>query len=144
MRRRDDHTGDMFVVPTALAPADGAMDFRQSVSHFTSEVLHDAGQDRFHVAADMSRLTGKSVTKLMLDGYTSEARETFNLPLYLVPSLETACSSTRLTEWLAGTRGGQLCVGADTIDAEIGRIEHQQQLKAQQLKDLRALRRRVR
>ena len=81
MRRRGGLPGDMYVVPTALAPADGAMDFNHPRASATSHLrcCINAGQDRFHVAADMSRLTGKSVTKLI------QVKEIDNLPLYLVP-----------------------------------------------------------
>ncbi len=46
--------------------------------------------------------------------------------------------------WAAGVRGGQLLVGADTIDAEIGRIERERDTAAERLRQLKDLRRRVR
>lgn len=119
------------------------MDYRQTVSLTVAEMLREAGMDRFGVAAEMSRLTGKSVTKLMLDGYTAESRDTFNLPAYLQPALEVACRSTALTEWQARVRGGELLVGAATMDAEIGRLEHERDQAAERIKQLRKLRRRA-
>jgi hypothetical protein len=81
---------------------------------------------------------------MMLDGYTAESREEFNVPFWLVPILETVCSSTLLTQWLAGVRGGQLKVGAETIDAEIGRLAHERDQATERMRELKAMRRRTR
>jgi hypothetical protein len=149
----DTLTGDMFasadafVFPRAAAPIDGSMNFRAEVSHLVSDMLkdaHSAGIDRFEVASRASRLTGRDVSKLMLDGYTSESREEFNLPLWLAPVLEIVCGDTRLAAWHGGKIGGQLMLGSAAIDAEIGRLEGQRLRAADQLKQLRELRRKVR
>ncbi|MCX7563445.1 hypothetical protein OS176_07820 [Xanthomonadaceae bacterium XH05] len=145
--RRDTATGDLFAIPRPASAEPGAMDYRRVVSALVAEMLAGAaasGMDRYEVASRASRLTGKDVSKAMLDGYTAESREEFNVPLWLSPVLETVCSSTLLTAWAAGVRGGQLLVGADTIDAEIGRIERERDAAAEQLRQLKDLRRRVR
>ena len=59
------------------------------------------------------------------------------------PALEVACRSTALTEWQARVRGGELLVGAATMDAEIGRLEHERDQAAERIKQLRKLRRRA-
>jgi hypothetical protein len=144
IRRRENATGDLFSMPQPAAPIPASMDYRAQVSHLVSDMLaqaHAAGIDRWEVAARASRLVGRDVSKAMLDGYTSEAREEFNVPFWVVPILETVCSSTRLTQWLAGIRGGTLKVGAETIDAEIGRLEVERDQAAEQLRHLKQLRR---
>lgn len=147
IRQRDAATGDLFAIPRPASAEPGAMDYRRAVSALVAEMLAGAaaaGIDRYEVASRASRLTGKDVSKAMLDGYTAESREEFNVPLWLSPVLETVCSSTLLTAWAAGVRGGQLLVGADTIDAEIGRIERERDTAAERLRHLKDLRRRVR
>ncbi len=147
---RDDLTLDLFnSIPQPAPATPGSMDFRPQLSHLVSKMLAaayaaDETYDRYYIAAICSRLCGKEVSKLMLDGYTAESRETFNLPLYLVPALETACKSTLLTEWLAEVRGGRLLLGPAAIDAEIGRLESTRYEAAETLKQLRLLRRKVR
>lgn len=127
-RPRDPLTLDLFVeVPRPAAPTAASMDYRIEVAHQVSLVLKAAAGDRYAVAAEMSRLAGKEVTKLMLDAYSSEARETFNLPFYLVPALETACGSHVLTSWLADKRGARLYVGREALKAELGRLESQRE-----------------
>ena len=146
-RRADGHSGDLFEIPQAVVPMPGSLDFRPVVSELISHMLasaHTAGMDRHEVAAHASRLSGKDVTKNMLDGYTSPAREEFNCPLWLAPVLEIVCCSTPLASWHAGVHGGRLSVGAETLDAEIGRVMRERELADSRLRDLKDLRRRVR
>ncbi|WP_414499174.1 hypothetical protein [Stenotrophomonas maltophilia] len=131
---------DFFLSPQPVAQVPGTMDFREAVSVMVGQMLetaHAAGLDRYEVAARASRLTGQHVSKAMLDGYTAPSRQTFNIPLWLAPVLEVVCNSADLAGWQAGTIGGQLLLGADTLDAEIGRAERE---RASSLKRLRALR----
>jgi hypothetical protein len=124
MRRIYAASGDLFVeIPKPAASVPGSMDFRSAVSGLCGEILR--GHDRHQVAADASRLTGKDVSKYMLDGYTAESRDDFNLPAYLIPAIETVCASHALTQWLAGIRGGRLLIGREALEAEVGRIEQQ-------------------
>lgn len=149
-RRRDSLSGDLFVDMPRPAPAlPASMDFRPQLSHLVGDMLtaahaRDPELDRYGVAAVVSRLAGKEVSKAMLDGYTAESREAFNLPMWLVPALETACGSTALSEWLAAIRGGRLVLGPAAIDAEIGRLQGEREAVDDRLKELRDLRRRVR
>jgi len=145
--RADTLTGDLFAIPRAAAAVDGAMDYRATVSALVSRLLDGAraaGMDRWEVASRASRLAGRDVSKNMLDGYTAESREEFNLPLWLAPVLETVCTSTALAEWHAGVRGGQILVGAATLDAEIGRLEREREVAGERIKRLKELGRRVR
>lgn len=140
-------TGDLFDIPKQPRLLPGSMDFRTTVCELLTDMLadaHKAGMDRHEVAAQASRLTGKDVTKNMIDGYTSPAREEFNCPLWLGPVLEVVCKGTPLATWHASVHGGRLMVGAETIDAEIGRLMSEQEQAAARLKDLKELRRRIR
>ena len=90
-RRADALTSDMFAMPRPAAQIPGSMDFRQPISLLVGDMLkdaHAAGIDRFEIAARASRLAGRDVSKAMLDGYTAESREEFNVPLWLAPVLE--------------------------------------------------------
>lgn len=139
-------SGDLFEIPQPVGTAPGSLDFRPVVSELISTMLavaHNAGMDRHEVAARASRLTGKDVTKNMLDGYTAPAREEFNCPLWLAPVLEIVCSSTPLASWHVGVHGGRMSVGAETLDAEIGRIMRERELADARLRTLKELRRSV-
>lgn len=149
-RRSDGLTGTLFQhIPEAAAAVAGSMDYRTQVAVILTDMLavakaRDPELERSMIAAKVSRLTGKEVSKGMLDGYTAESREAFNLPLYLVPAIETVCDSTALSSWLASVRGGRLILGPEAIDAAIGRIQHERGELDEQLKQLKNLRRSVR
>jgi hypothetical protein len=138
--RRDDVTQDLFAVPAPAAPVPGSHDYRVQVSGLVGELLKAATGDRYAVAAQMSRLAGRDVSKMMLDGYSSEAREEFNLPLYLVPALEVACGTHLLTQWLVSIRGGRLLIGREALTAELGRLE---QLRDEAAASIRAVKKRM-
>ena len=149
-RRHDGLTGELFAAIPHPAPAiAGSMDFRTQVSVLVREMIdaakaRDPEMDRSMIAARLTRLTGKDVSKSMLDGYTAESREAFNLPAYLIPALETVCDSTLYSSWLAHVRGGRLVLGPAAIDAEIGRLQSNRSDIDESLKQLRLLRRSVR
>lgn len=133
---------DFFLTPRPAAPVAGSMDFRQSVSVLVGQMLeaaYAAGLDRYEVAARASRLTGQHVSKAMLDGYTAPSRQTFNIPLWVAPVLEVICGGTMLAEWQAQVIGGQLLLGPETLDVEIGRAHREQITAKQRLRQLHRL-----
>lgn len=138
MSRRcaDDRTLDLFQVPSPeTAPA--GLDYRSAVSGLVGRMLKAADGDRHEIAARTSSLTGTAVTKCMLDAYASEGRETFNLPFYLVPALESACESLELSNWLAHVRGGRLLVGRDALAGELAKLERQRAVAQKKITALR-------
>lgn len=138
--RRDGMTLDLFEVPQPLPALEGSHDFRQMVAGLVCELLEQAsagGLNRHQVAAEASRLTGKEVSKAMLDNYTSVAHETYNIPLWLVPALESVCRGHVLTHWLVNTRGGKLLVGREALNAELGRLERARDEAARKIKALK-------
>lgn len=144
-RFHDTATGDLFYdIPKPAPELPASMDFRPQLSNLVAEMIAVCGLDRYEIAARASRLAGKEVSKAMIDGYTAESREAFNLPLWMVPALECACESTALTSWLAEIRGGRLLLGPQALDAEIGRMERVKFDASEHLKQLRELRRKVR
>jgi len=129
----------MYSVPQPAAPLPGSMDYRHGVCALVAQMLESAKQSRFAVAAKVSELTGKEVSKYMLDSYCAESRDDFNAPAYLMPALETACASYAYSAWLAGIRGGRLLIGRDALAAELGRIQREKDALAgaeKALKDL--------
>lgn len=140
-RTVDVRTGDLFEVPQAAPIVEGSQDWRGEISQLVSGMLADAaaaGKDRHDVAAAMSRLSGHDISKAMLDGYASPARDTFNIPFVWAPVLEVACESIALTQWLVAKRGGKLLIGKEAINAEIGRWQRAQDEAARKVRDLKA------
>jgi hypothetical protein len=124
MPRATDHrSGDLFAAPRPAPEIAGGFDFRAAVSHLLADMFQKSGLDRYAIAAGASRLAGKDVTRAMLDQYTSEAREEFNAPAWLMPALEAACASRAYTEWLATVRGGRVLWGNETLHHDLSRLE---------------------
>lgn len=125
MKRRDRMTADLFEAPQPAAPLPGSMDFRTFIAEMLGEMLEGAkklGKDRWQVAADVSRLAGREVSKYMLDAYTAPSRDEYNAPAWLMPLFEIACNSHAYSAWIAGVRGGRLFLGSDALAAELGRV----------------------
>lgn len=140
-RRPDLMSRDFFEVPAAAPIIEGSQDWRGEVSQLVAGMLAEAanaGKDRHMIAADMARLSGHEVSKSMLDGYASPARDTFNIPFVWAPLLEVACDSITLSNWLVGKRGGKMLIGLEAINAEIGRWERVQDEASRRVRDLKA------
>ncbi len=128
MTRRDTRTPDLFEVPHPASAVPGAMDFRPLITAMVGQMLDAAarlGKDRFQVAAEVSRLVGREVSKYMLDAYTAPSREDYNAPAWLIAPLEVVSETWIYSRWLAEVRGGRLLIGRDALAAELGRIERQ-------------------
>lgn len=132
-----DLTEDLFEVPQAAACIPSALNCGAEVAHLVSQALKDCPKDRYEVAAEMSRLTGKDVSKLMIDGWSSEARDNFNMPLYLVPAFECATESHTLTAWLANKRGARLYVGRDALEAGLGQLQARRDVLDRQVREMK-------
>lgn len=141
-RARDTRTPDLFEVPRPAAPVPAGMDYRSLVAALVGELLHEAaqaGKDRYQVASEMARLTGKDVSKYMLDAYSSEARDEFNLPFYLVPALEVSCATHRMTAWLNEIRGARMLIGREALTAELGKLEHIREEAGRKIREIKKL-----
>lgn len=136
-RNADPYTGDLFaLLPKVADSAPGSQCYGVEVAHLVSSALAGAGCDRVEVAARMTRLSGRDVSRYTIDAWSAESREAYNLPFYQVPVLEAACGTHLLTQWLADKRGCRVLVGKDALDAEIGKLER---LRDEAGKKIRAL-----
>jgi len=137
-RAADHRSGDLFAAPRPALEIAGGFDYRATVSHLLADMFQRSGLDRYAIAAGASRLAGKDVTRAMLDQYTSEAREEFNAPAWLMPALEAACSSHAFTEWLATQRGGRVLWGDETLHHDLSRLERIREEAEQHIRAIKA------
>lgn len=120
---RDVFTDDMFMVPQQPVLAPATMGYGAEVAGLVGNMFADAGLDRYKIANQMTVLTGREVSKHMLDAWTSESRDAYNIPFYLAPAAEAACNSHALSTWLAERRGARLAIGRDALNAEYGKLK---------------------
>jgi hypothetical protein len=131
-RTRDILTLDLFDVPVAQAPSPGLHDLDGPLREALSDALKHSDQDRYGVAAEMSRLTARDISKHMLDAYTAESRTDHNFPFRYAAAFEVVTGSYCLTNLLAKTRGCKVLVGEEALLAEFGRIEQMEHELKQQ------------
>lgn len=134
MRKRDDITLDLFEIPQPASGA-GSLACRAEIAGLMSEILKT--HDRYTVAADMSRLLGREVTKFMLDAYTAESRETHMPPIDTAMAFDMATNGFVLISLYAQKLGAKVVVGREAIDAEIGKLERQRQEVSDRIKSLK-------
>lgn len=88
-------------------------------------------------------MTGRDISKYMLDAYTAESRSDHNFPFRYAPAFEVATDSYCLTNLLARARGCKVSVGDEALLTELGRIEQMEmELKQQKAALKEYLRRR--
>lgn len=131
---KDSRTLDIFEIPEVHVYAPGECGYSREVAEGVSQMLSESGRvDRYAVSAEVSRVSGKDVSKHMLDAYASPARIEHALPFWLAPVLEEVCHSHVLTNWLVDKRGGRVAYGKDALKQELGKLVL---LKDQAMKDL--------
>lgn len=139
MAQRDSRTPDLFEVPVPHVPLPGALDFCKQLRALISAVLKECPLDRHEVAAIMSRLTGQNITKHQLDAWTAESREGWRFPLEYLPALEEACKTHAITAWIVSIRGGKLLIGAEALEAELGRLERVREEAGRQIRRVKSM-----
>jgi len=122
-RIREQLTADLFEIPAPPTPFGGSLNFDAQICASLSDTLKRCPRDRYQVAAEMSRLLGREVSKHMLDAYSAESRDAYNFPLNYVAAFEVATESLSLTNLLAKLRGCRVLVGKEALLAELGKIE---------------------
>lgn len=138
--RRDTITADLFEayeVPTPRAALPGALAFGAVIRGLISEAIKASPLSRPAIAVRMSELTGQDITVHMINAWTAESRAEWRFPLEYLPAFEEATATHAITAWLADVRGGQLLVGREALNAEIGRLERMRDAAAHRLKQLK-------
>lgn len=138
MRRfKDTATPDLFLVPVAVGNVPGSLACRVEIAHCMSVAL--AGQDRYDVATQISRLTGREISKHMLDAYTAESRETHIPPLDTAIAFDMATGGVAMLNLYAAKLGARVLVGKESLDAEIGNLERLKEDAVRKIKELKRM-----
>lgn len=125
-----------FDVPAEPVADTGGLDIAEPIRELLSEMLAKAsarGLDRHDVAAAISRLTDREISKHMLDRYSAIATEQWRLPLEVLPALTKATGDFRLLELIADRCGCRVLRGEEAILAEIGALMLQQNATSSRL-----------
>lgn len=138
MAKRDPFTIDMFEeLPPAPASAPGSLACRIEIAHAMSEALK--GHDRYDIAAMMSRLLGRDISKHMLDAYTAESREDHIPPFDTAIAFDLATGSNTLVAFAAKKLGAKLSFGKEALDTKLGQLERIRDEATKQIKQLKKM-----
>ncbi len=138
VRAVDTRTFDLFQVPQAPAPTYGSLNFETELRCTLNEMLKKTPLSRHQVAARMSDLTGHDITKAQIDAWTAESKTQWRFPFEYAPAFETATDSNDLQELFARKRGSRILVGEESLLAELGRLDQQEQHVKQRKRALQA------
>ncbi len=97
----------------------------RQVSAYVGVALKDDVRPREFVAAAMSMLLGEDVSRAMLDGYASEARDQFNISASRLLALIAVTERFDLLDKLTRRIGAALLVGDEMNTAQLGHIDRQ-------------------
>jgi hypothetical protein len=136
MRRvKDTITGDLFMVPTPVGNVPGSLACRVEIAHCMSDAL--IGHDRYEVATQISRLTGREISKHMLDAYTAESRETHIPPIDIAIAFDLATGGVAMLNLYAAKLGARVLIGKESLDAEIGKLERLKEDASKKIRELK-------
>lgn len=115
-----------FPIPRAVELGPSTLDLDGRVRAELKRAIQASGLPREEVARRIAEATGGRVTLHSLNSWTAPARTRWQFPLHLAPAFEAATGSRGLLELFAEVRGCRVLVGAESLNAEIGRLEREE------------------
>ncbi len=114
-----------FDTPSPVAGPELSTRLREALAEALASAKETAGRDRYAVAAEMSRLMGRDMTKNMLDRYTAPSADEWRFPLEALPALIAATGDTRIVTIIVEACGFKAMPGEATAIAELVALELQ-------------------
>ncbi|MBF0368559.1 MAG: hypothetical protein HQL52_03790 [Magnetococcales bacterium] len=127
----------LFEIPRAPAPRAGSLDYATEMRLAISRAIRESSKDRDEIAMEMSRLTGKPISKAKLDAWTAESKEGHRFPFEFAAAFEEVTSSTSLQELLAQKRGSTVLVGEEVLLAKMGQLDRIEQQAREEKRKLK-------
>jgi hypothetical protein len=139
-KKHDTLTQDMFFDIPRPVTGNGSLSCRKQIAATMSEAL--IGLDRYEVAAEMSKLLGRDISKSMLDAYTAESRENHTPPFDTAIAFDMVTGKGFLLANLYASKlGAKVLIGREALDAEIGRLQREKEENTRHLNALKQLQR---
>jgi len=91
---------------------------------------------RYQIAARISELMGRDLSKDMLDKYTADSAEGYRFPAELIPAFCHVTHSTELIELVARSMGGLFAGPSERREVEIARLRMEKASLEQRIKEL--------
>jgi hypothetical protein len=106
----------------------GCYDISRSIRAIITDSLRQSPKSRHQVAARMSELLGREITKAQLDAFSAESKENHRFPLEYLPAFVEATGDRSLIRFIAEKCMGYYIENADALHLELGRIHEQEKV----------------
>lgn len=106
----------------------GCFDISKSIRAIITDSLKHTSLSRHQVAARMSELLGREITKAQLDAFSAESKENHRFPLEYLPAFVEATGDRSLIRFIAEKCMGYYIENADALHLELGRIHEQEKV----------------
>lgn len=101
----------------------GRLNIDATLRELVSQALKEPRLSRYEVAAKMSSLLGREITKAMIDSWSAESKENHRFPLAYLPAFMEATGDKTILRFIAEKAGGYFIEGEDALYTELGKLE---------------------
>lgn len=101
----------------------GRLNIDATLRGMVSEALKHTRLSRYEVAAKMSSLMGREITKSMIDSWSAESKENHRFPIVYLPAFCEATGDKSIIRLIAEKTGGYFIEGEDALYTELGKLE---------------------
>jgi len=101
----------------------GRLNIDATVRELVSEALKRTRLSRYEVAAEMSKLLGREITKSQIDSWSAESKENHRFPLAYLNAFCEATEDKTIIRLIAERAGGYFIEGEDALYTELGKLE---------------------
>ncbi len=127
-----------------LKETPGRLNIDATLREMVSDALRHTRLSRYEVAAEMSRLIGREITKSMIDSWSAESKENHRFPLAYLPAFCEATGDKSIIRLIAEKAGGYFIEGVDALYTELGKIERMKRELSEKEKIIRQMLERIR
>lgn len=119
--------------------SEGTFDISLGFRQCLSRTMRDCGKDRYHIAAEVSRLTSSSVSKEMLDKYTG-SDTAYGMRAEVLPAVCHSIGSLDPFRYLLDPLGSDVLNPEDRDLVRLARLEEEKRKLDVEIAQLRAKR----
>jgi len=103
-------------------------DIAAQLRRWLSAAIKNSPMSRFEIAARLSELLDKEISKYQLDSWTAESKEGYHLPAEYVPALAAVLDDISLLRILSAPLGIQVLENKDLMWLEYGKLRQTEKM----------------
>jgi hypothetical protein len=104
----------------------GSFNIEAILRELISSALKNTKLSRYEVAAEMSKLLGREITKSQIDSWSAESKEHHRFPLAYLNAFMEATGDKTIVRLISEKAAGYFIEGEDALYTELGKIERQE------------------